>query len=96
MKQCPSRLKFKKYHRIPTSVLFLSEQKVFFPIFGNYAIKALSYLRLNLNQIEACRKSIRRKFKKNFFVKLRTFTYHSLTKKSIGSRMGSGKGQHNV
>jgi len=54
----------------------------------------VTYSRLNLKQIEACRKSVRRKFRKTAFIKLRTFTHHSVTKKSLGSRMGSGKGQH--
>ena len=34
--------------------------------------------------------------KKKGFIKLRTFTYQSITKKSIGSRMGKGKGGHSV
>lgn len=96
MKQCPSRLKFKKYHKVSKSLLFLREQKVFFPAFGNFAIKNLVYSRLHLKQLEACRKSVRRKFRKTAFLKLRPFTYHSVTKKSLGSRMGSGKGQHSV
>jgi ribosomal protein L16/L10AE len=96
MKQYPSQLKFKKYHKSSKSILSLSEQKVFFPAFGNSAIKLLAYSRLKFNQLEACRKSVRRKFRKTALIRLRPFTYQSITKKSLGSRMGSGKGQHSV
>ena len=96
MKQSPSNLKFKKNHKIRKSVLILKEQKVFFPAFGEFGIQSVESGQLTLKQIEACRKSIRRNVKKLGFIKLRTFTYQSITKKSIGSRMGKGKGNHSL
>jgi large subunit ribosomal protein L16 len=94
MKQNPSKLKFKKNHKIKYSNLFLNEQKVFFPLYGNFALKALESGKLTFKQIEACRKSIRRDVKKLGNVYIRAFTYFSITKKAVGIRMGKGKGNH--
>lgn len=94
MKQYPKSLKFKKNHKINNSFLFLREQKNFFPLYGNFGLCALSPGKLNFKQIEACRKSLRRDMKKQSKVSLRVFTYHSITKKSVGIRMGKGKGNH--
>jgi len=94
MKQQPSRLKYKKYHKPPYSSLFLFEQKNIIPIRGLLGLKALENKKITYNQLEACRKSVRRILKKNGLVFLRIFTYHSITKKPLASRMGKGKGTH--
>ena len=96
MKQQPSRLKYKKYHKISKSCLYLSEQKNIVPLKGHLALKALENKKITYNQLEACRKSIRRMLKKNGLVFIRIFTYHSVTKKPLASRMGKGKGSHNI
>ena len=96
MKQQPSRLKYKKYHKYSSSCLYLSEQKNIIPIKGQVALKSLENKRLTYNQLEACRKSVRRILKKNGLIFLRIFTYHSITKKPLASRMGKGKGTHNI
>jgi large subunit ribosomal protein L16 len=96
MKQQPSRLKYKKYHKPPHSLLFLSEQKNIILKKGSLGLKALENKRITYNQLEACRKSIRRMLKKDGLVFLRIFTYHSITKKPLASRMGKGKGSHNI
>lgn len=96
MKQQPSRLKYKKYHKPSSSSLFLNEQKNIIPIKGQLALKALENKRINYNQLEACRKSVKRMLKKDGLVFLRIFTYHSITKKPLASRMGKGKGTHNM
>ena len=96
MKQYPSRLKYKKYHKPSSSCLHLFEQKNIIPIKGQLALKALENKRITYNQLEACRKSVRRILKKNGLVFLRIFTYHSITKKPLASRMGKGKGTHHV
>lgn len=96
MKQQPSRLKYKKYHKYSRSCLYLSEQKNIIPIRGLVALKSLENKRLTYNQLEACRKSIRRILKKNGLIFLRIFTYHSITKKPLASRMGKGKGTHSI
>jgi large subunit ribosomal protein L16 len=94
MKQQPSRQKYKKYHKPSLSTLYLSEQKSVIPIKGHLALKALENGRITYNQLEACRKAVRRLIKKNGLVFLRIFMYHSITKKPLASRMGSGKGSH--
>jgi large subunit ribosomal protein L16 len=96
MKQQPSRLKYKKYHKPPYSSLFLSEQKNILLKKGSLGLKALENKRITYNQLEACRKSIRRMLKKDGLVFLRIFTYHSITKKPLASRMGKGKGSHSI
>jgi len=94
MKQFPSRLKYKKNHKPSMSLLYLEETKNFNPIKGSIVLKSLENGRLNYNQIEACRKSIRRVLKKKGIIIIRILTNISLTKKPIASRMGSGKGSH--
>jgi large subunit ribosomal protein L16 len=96
MKQQPSRLKYKKYHKPSFSNLFLSEQKNIIPNRGHLALKATENGRITYNQLEACRKSIRRMIRKDGLVFLRIFTYHSITKKPLASRMGKGKGSHSM
>ena len=96
MKQQPSRLKYKKYHKPSSSCLYLLEQKNIIPNRGFLALKALENKRITFNQLEACRKSVRRILKKNGLVFLRIFTYHSITKKPLATRMGKGKGTHHI
>jgi large subunit ribosomal protein L16 len=94
MKQYPSRLKYKKNHKPSSFLLYSEEKKNFNAIKGSLVLKSLENCRLNYNQIEACRKSIRRILKKKGIIIIRLFTNISLTKKPIASRMGSGKGNH--
>lgn len=96
MKQYPSRLKYKKYHKPSSSNLFILEQKNVIPIKGHLALKAIENGKITYNQLEACRKSIKRMIKKDGLVFLRIFTYHSLTKKPLATRMGKGKGSHSI
>jgi large subunit ribosomal protein L16 len=95
MKQFPNRTKFKKYHLPKASFLHLHEQKVFFPAYGNFALKSLDAARLTFKQIEAGRKSIRRSVQKAGILSIRVFPYAPLTKKP-NSRMGKGKGAHDI
>jgi large subunit ribosomal protein L16 len=96
MKQNPSRLKYKKYQKISSSTLFLKENKNFFALKGQLVLKSLENYKLTYNQIEACRKSIRRMLKKQGSIFLRIFTNISVTKKPLATRMGKGKGSHNI
>ncbi len=94
MKQNPSRLKYKKNHRPSFSNTYLTQQKTFYPLKGLLAIKSIENGKLTYKQIEACRKSVRRILEKKGNVFLRVFTDISVTKKSVASRMGKGKGPH--
>lgn len=94
MKQNPSNLKFKKYHKSGKAFLYLSHQRSFLPSFGFFGLKAMQMGKLTFNQIEAGRRAIRRTTKKDGFVWINLFTYASVTSKPVASRMGKGKGAH--
>jgi len=92
MKQYPSNLKFKKYHKKNIFFVKTIEKKIFYPLEGEYAIQSLESGKIQYKQIEACRRTIKRGLKKigNLWIKL--FTNTQVTKKAIASRMGKGKG----
>jgi ribosomal protein L16/L10AE len=64
MKQNPSRLKFRKNHKVSYSFSTIKDSKTFFPMYGVFALKSLVSGKLNLKQIESGRKSIRRNVRK--------------------------------
>jgi len=68
MKQQPSRLKFRKNHKVSFSFFSLKDHKCFFPIFGKFALKSLEAGKLTFKQIEACRRTIKRGLKKLGFL----------------------------
>lgn len=94
MKQQPSRLKFKKNHKAKASFFFLKAGKNFLPVEGRFALKSQVPGKITFNQLEAGRKSIRRNVSKQGFLRIGIFTAASVTRKSIGLRMGKGKGNH--
>lgn len=94
MKQCPSRLKFKKNHKLRKSFLHLLDKKNFFPVFGSFCLKSIESGKLTLKQIESGRRSIRRDVKKAGKLWIRVFTSFSVTSKPLATRMGKGKGSH--
>jgi ribosomal protein L16/L10AE len=65
MKQAPSNLKFKKYHKASSKFLTLMEQKSFIPTRGLYALKSTDSGKLTFKHIEAGRRAIRRTIKKS-------------------------------
>ena len=64
MKQAPSNLKFKKYHKASSKFLKLMEQKSVIPSRGLYALKSLNSGKLTFKHIEAGRRAIKRTIKK--------------------------------
>ncbi len=55
MKQYPSRLKFRKNHKMSSSFLSLSDKKTFFPLYGRYGLKSMESSKLTfirLKQVE--------------------------------------------
>lgn len=94
MKQNPSRLKFKKNHKVAFSFFSILEKKAFYPLNGAYALKSIQAGKLTLKQIEAGRRSIRRSVKKTGQLFIKVFTNRSVTKKPLATRMGKGKGNH--
>ena len=91
MKQNPSRLPFRKYHKPNGFYISAIEQKVFYPSNGVLALKTLESGKINFKQIEAARRSIRRNLKKFGNLWIRMFTGFSITKKPLASRMGKEK-----
>lgn len=94
MKQYPKRTKFKKSHKPSYSYTRLEEQYKTYPMKGNFALVSRTSGRLTYKQIEAGRRSIPRHLRKGGYVTIRPFTYVSLTKKPLATRMGKGKGSH--
>src|SRR3989337_2702628 len=60
--------------------------------FGEYGLKALGGVWLSSRQIEAARKAISRHAHRGGKVWIRVFPDKPITKKALGTRMGSGKG----
>lgn len=94
MKQGPSNLKFKKYHKPKISFFNLKAQKNFLPKNGYYGLKSLQSGKVTYNQIESGRRTIKRSAQKYGFLWINLFTYASVTNKPVASRMGKGKGNH--
>lgn len=92
MKQYPSRVKYKKYHKVNFSYSWLLERRSFFLNYGMSGIQACESGVLTYKQIEACRRTLRRGLKKKGKIWIRVFPTFPITKKSIASRMGKGKG----
>lgn len=92
MKQFPSNLKFKKYHKVNYFYNATIEKKVFFPLDGEYGIQSLESGKIKFKQIEACRRTIRRGLTKMGKLWIKLFTNIPITKKALASRMGKGKG----
>lgn len=92
MKQFPSNLKYKKYHRVNFFFSRSIEKKLFYISNGDLGIQSIESGKINFKQIEACRRTIKRGLKKigNMWIKL--FTNIPVYKKSLASRMGKGKG----
>lgn len=57
-------------------------------------MKALTPAKVSFANLESARKSIRRNIGKSSKIFIRFFTGHSVTRKPISVRMGSGKGNH--
>lgn len=69
-----------------------SESRYFKLKHGNYGLKAIKSGVINSIQLEACRRSITRKMKKKGKLYICVFPDRPVTCKSIGARMGNGKG----
>lgn len=68
MKQFPNNLRYKKYHKVNHSFIYLLERKSFYPFFGNYALQALEPGKLTFKQIESTRKVLKRGTRKLGFL----------------------------
>ncbi len=90
MLNAPRKTKYKKMQKgsIPNKILSQSENVVY----GVYAFKAVSFGILTNKQLEAARRVIMKKIKKQGKLWIRVFTHIPKTKKPVEVRMGKGKG----
>lgn len=86
----PKQTKFKKLKKGKIAKYKYKSNCLYF---GNIGLKALESGSINSKQIEAARQAISRKIKKEGKVWIKIFPDYPITSKSIGSRMGKGKGQ---
>lgn len=92
----PSRTKFRKYKKV--KIRQLKEQTVRSCLFydrlkfGNVGLKSIESARLSARQIESAKKVIRKSMNKVGFFWVLPFPHIPVTKKSLGVRMGKGKG----
>ena len=85
----PSRTKYRRVHRLPYEGRAKGNTKV---TQGEYGLMAKEGAWITANQIEAARVAMTRYMKRGGKVWINIFPHMPLTKKSIGTRMGKGKG----
>jgi len=87
----PKRVKFRKWQRMATKRT-LKETRGVSLAFGSFGLKAEEARWVSSQQIEAARKAITRYTQRGGKVWIRVFPDKPITKKALGTRMGSGKG----
>ena len=60
--------------------------------FGDYALQALGHERITSRQIESARQAMTRYVKRGGKIWIRIFPHTPVTRKALGTKMGSGKG----
>lgn len=85
----PKKTKFRKQHK---GRIKGAAKGGFTVDFGTYGLKSLSPNRITARQIEAARRAIARHCKRAGKLFIRVFPDVPVSKKPIGVRMGSGKG----
>jgi len=85
----PKRTKFRKYFKGPTKGIKPDSVKL---SFGQFGILACESGRISSQTIEAARRVMSRKFKRNGRIWVRAFADTPITKKPTEVRMGKGKG----
>ena len=85
----PSRTKYRRVHRLPYEGRSKGNTELHN---GQYGLMAAEGAWITANQIEAARVAMTRYMKRGGKVFINIFPHMPLTKKSIGTRMGKGKG----
>ena len=85
----PKRTKYRRPHRLVYDGVAKGNTKLHF---GEYGLMAMEGAWITNNQIEAARVAMTRYMKRGGKVFINIFPHMPLTKKSIGTRMGKGKG----
>jgi large subunit ribosomal protein L16 len=87
----PKRTKFRKYQKGPIGPHSCQVDGTHLS-FGKYGIKACQPGRISYQTIEAARRAISRKFRRNGQIWVRVFADIPITSKPTEVRMGKGKG----
>lgn len=85
----PKRVKYRRVHRGRMTGKATRGNKV---AYGEYGLQALEPAWITSNQIEAARIAMTRYIKRGGQVWIKIFPDKPVTKKALGTRMGSGKG----
>lgn len=85
----PKRQKYRKSFRGRMTGI---SQRGSYVSFGEYGLKAVTHGWVSARQIEAARKAITHMTQRGGKIWIRIFPDKSVTKKALGTRMGSGKG----
>ena len=85
----PKRVKYRRVHRGRMTGEATRGNKV---SYGEYGLQALEPCWIYSNQIEAARVAMTRYIKRGGKVWIKIFPDKPITKKALGTRMGSGKG----
>ncbi len=85
----PKRVKYRRVHRGRMTGAATRGNKV---TYGEFGLQALEPCWIYSNQIEAARVAMTRHIKRGGQVWIKIFPDKPITKKALGTRMGSGKG----
>ena len=85
----PSRVKYRRVHRLPYEGKAKGNTKL---SFGEFGLMAKEGAWITTNQIEAARVAMTRYMKRGGKVWINIFPHMPLTKKPLGTRQGKGKG----
>ena len=85
----PARTKYRRVHRLPYEGHAKGNTELHN---GQFGLMAMEGAWITANQIEAARVAMTRYMKRGGKVFINIFPHMPLTKKSIGTRMGKGKG----
>ena len=86
------KLKFKKPRKNINKYINLKSDKSVKIEYGDYGFQAISSGFIKVEEIEACRRAIVKKLKKEGKIWIRCYPYKAFTSKGAGQRMGRGKG----
>ena len=85
----PSRVKFRRVHRLPYEGKAKGNTRL---SFGEYGLMAKEGAWITTNQIEAARVAMTRYMKRGGKVWINIFAHMPITSKPLGTRQGKGKG----
>lgn len=93
MKFNPPKLRFRRPHNRPINLNhFVTKKNSTKLLYGNIGIQVLESGWLTQNHIESCRLILKRKLSKEDEIVIRAAPTRGITGRSLGIRMGKGKG----